>query len=250
MHKDISIGLNRTGMKASPMAAGELLESLDLQDGAPAPRIGADEIRADYLGEAEPVGSVPPPTSVKGVFGATAEALRGHRMHVLLDKLGERAAFERSGVRLYEAFLLKLDALGPLPGTMTIEEVRHHRDEEASHLQILVEAIESLGGDPTTQTPCADVAGVQGMGLLQVMTDPRTTLAQCLQTLLSAELTDQASWELLIELSSGFERDEWSNRFQAALENENRHTEHVRSWLSAAMSELALGEEGGTRKRH
>lgn len=248
MQKDISIGLNRTGMKASPMVAGELLESMDLQEGAPAPSIGADDIRTDYMSEAEPVGSVPPPASIKGMFGATAEALLGHRLHVLLDKLGERAAFERSGVRLYDAFLLKLGEFETLPGGMTLEEVRHHRDEEASHLQLLVEAIESLGGDPTTQTPCADVAGVQGMGLLQVMADPRTTLAQCLQTLLSAELTDQASWELLIELNEGFDRDEWTGRFQSALDNETRHAQHVRSWLSAAMSELALGEEGGARK--
>lgn len=43
---------------------------------------------------------------------------------------------------------------------------------------MLSEAIVDMGGDPTAQTPCADVSAVAAMGLIQVLTDPRTTLAQ------------------------------------------------------------------------
>ena len=253
MPNEITIGLNRTGMQASPHEAGELLETLEMgpepMQAVPSysdrddPRIqAAADLRLDYAQAADPVGSVPPPMSLKGVVGSAKEMLQGNRMHILLDKLGERAAFERSGTRLYDAFLQKLDALDEaMPEGMTLSEVERHRNEEASNYNLLVEAIESLGGDPTTQTPCADVAGVQGMGLMQAMTDPRTTLPQALQTLLSAELIDEASWELLIELAEGFDQPELVQRFTLALEHEQRHADHVRMWLSAALSQSALG---------
>lgn len=232
MQPEISLGTNRTGIKASPLDAGDLLELQDLQQDTPRPAIGADELRLQYRREAGAVGSVPPPASIRGVVGATAQAFAGHRMHVLLDKLGERAAFERAGMRLYDAMLLKAAQAEQLPGDMSIEMLQDIRDDEASHYALVAEAIEQLGGDSTAMTPCADIVGVHGMGLLQAMTDPRTTLAQALQTLLAAELIDNASWELLIELANGFGKDELAIEFTNALANEQRHEALVRSWLA------------------
>jgi hypothetical protein len=242
MQDKISMGMNRTGLKASPLVADELLEQMDLQDSAPMPAIDADALRRAYREEAEPVGSVPPPTSIKGVFGAAKEALSGHRMHVLLDKLGERAAYERAGVRLYDAMLRKLDGAADLPPGLTVAAVREIRDDEASHFALIADAIERLGGDSTTQTPCADVTGVQGMGLMQAMNDPRTTTPQALQTLLAAELIDVASWELLVSLADGFGQDELANQFNLAHARELEHEEKVRGWLTAALNERALGD--------
>lgn len=242
MQDKITMGLNRTGLKASPLIADELLEQLDLQDDVPAPAIDAHALRRAYREAAEPVGSVPPPASLKGVFGAAKEALSGHRMHVLLDKLGERAAFERAGVRLYDAMLDKVQGASDLPPGFTIEALREIRDEEAAHFAMLSDAIERLGGDPTTQTPCADVTGVQGFGLLQAMADPRTTTAQGLETLLAAERIDTVSWELLISLVDGFGQDELASEFSRAYARELEHEERVHGWLAAALSERALGE--------
>ena len=205
MQDKITLGMNRTGIKASPLDAAELLEVMEMQDRTPAPALDMHALRRIYREQAEPVGSVPPPTSIKGVFGATKEAVMGHRLHIFLDKLGERAAYERSGTRLYDGMLSKLQDVTDLPAGMSVEAVREIRDEEAAHFALLADAIERLGGDSTTQTPCADVTGVQGMGLIQAMNDPRTTLAQALQTLLAAEVVDVASWELLIEMARGFD---------------------------------------------
>jgi ferritin-like protein len=241
MQDKISMGMNRTGLKASPLVADELLELMEMQDDVPAPAIDADALRRAYRDEAEPVGSVPPPASLKGVFGAAKEALSGHRMHVLLDKLGERAAYERAGVRLYDAMLRKVDGADDLPPGLSVAALREIRDDEASHFGLLVDAIERLGGDPTTQTPCADVAAVQGMGLMQAMNDPRTTTPQALQTLLAAELIDVASWELLVSLADGFGQDELANRFNLAHARELEHEEKVRGWLAATLNERALG---------
>ena len=237
------MGRNRTGLKASPTEADEMLEIPELQTVVPAADPDADALRRQYRAEAGPTGSVPPPASISGVFGAVIKALSGQRMPVLLDKLGERAAFERSGTRLYDALLVRMAGTTTgLPPGMDLESVQQIRNEEAQHFALVVEAIEQLGGDPTTQTPCADLAGVQGMGLWQAMSDPRTSMAGALQTLLTAELTDNASWELLIELCEGFGLDELQQRFGQALANEERHLELVRGWLSATVREEAMGK--------
>lgn len=239
MQPEITLGKNRTGIKASPIDAGELREQHGYQLTVGSPPVSADALRMEYMREAEAVGSVPPPMSVKGMVGATAQALAGHRMHVLLDKIAERAAYERSGVRLYDGMLRKVAGTDRLPGDMSLEALQEIRDEEAAHFALLAGAIEKLGGDATAQTPCADVTGVQGMGLLQAMNDPRTTLAQGLETLLAAELIDNASWELLIELAQGFGQDELASEFSHALSNEQRHETRVRAWLAAELQHLA-----------
>ncbi len=41
--------------------------------------------------------------------------------------------------------------------------------------------ITEFGGDPTVLSPSTDVAGVASMGIMQVLTDPRSSLTQCLQ---------------------------------------------------------------------
>ncbi len=243
MENDVMMGMNRTGIKASPLDAEALREGMALQPLPPAPAVTATDFRIDYLDEADPVGSMPPPTSVKGVFGAVKGAITGKRLHVFLDKLGERAAYERTGTRLYESALLKL-ADKTLPEGMNLTAVTEIRNDELRHYRMLTAAILELGGDPTTQTPCADMSAVQSMGLLQAMGEPRITLPQVLQTLLAAELIDVASWELLIELSDGFGFDHMTQQFTEALASENLHLLRVRGWLSMALGESALGDAG------
>jgi hypothetical protein len=137
--------------------------------------------------------------------------------------------------------LLRLASEPVLPGGMTPALVKEIRDEEARHFALCVEAIESLGGDPTLQTPCADLTGVQGMGLMLAMNEPRTTLSQALQTLLAAEVIDVASWELLIDLAEQLGRTELATRFSDALTRENEHVARVTSWLRLSLqSDLSL----------
>ena len=239
MENETGIGKNRTGMKASPVHARELLEVRELQQEVPAPELDAVALRASYLAEADVVGSMPPPPTLKGMAGSAMKALTGRKMHVLLDKIAERAAFERTGTRLYDMMLQKVAVAPELPAGMTIEGVQEIRDEERAHFQLLAAAIESLGGDPTAMTPCANVTGVQGMGLVQAMGEPRLTIAQALSTLLAAEVIDNASWELLIELAQQFGMDELVEQFTEALAAEQRHEVTVRQWLATALSEEA-----------
>jgi rubrerythrin len=165
---------------------------------------------------------------------------------VLLDKLGERLAFERQGTRLYEAFLQKCesltleDASGP-----SVEELRHICEEELEHFHLLQNAITALGGDATVQTPSADVAGVLSHGVMQVVSDPRTTIPQTLQAMLTAELVDNDGWQMLQDLAAELGQDDLEEQCRKAYEEEQEHLEKVRDWLTSMTMDEASGSTEG-----
>src|SRR5215217_5479844 len=219
---------NRTGIQTSPELAEELIEGAS--SATPSSEGGAEEIaeyRGEYIAEGFPIGSMPMmPASEEG---EAEEEEAG--ISVLLDKLSERLAFERMGTRLYEALLNKCEMLGEMTPGPTLEEIEHIGSEELEHFLMLNRTITELGGDPTVQSPCADMAGVASMGIVQVLTDPRSSMAQCLQAMLTAELTDNDGWRLLIQLADNLGHDEMKAEFEAALANEEEHLINVRTWL-------------------
>jgi rubrerythrin len=231
------MGMNRTGNQTSPTRARRMVD----EAARTAPPHDGERLsgtREGYIAESEPVGTVPLPGTVKGAASTALEKLTGKRPEVLIDKLGERLAFERSGTRLYDALLAKFRAAPEgLPG-VSQEQLRRFRDEEASHFNLVADALDRLGADPTAQTPSADVTGVSSLGLLQAIDDPRTTLPQALQVLLMAELIDNDGWEFLIELTQELGQDELAEDFRRALEEERVHLSEVRRWAQEAV----LGE--------
>lgn len=220
---------NRTGMQTSPALAEELIEGAN--SAMPSSDGGLEEMaeyREEYITEGFPIGSMPMmPVSEEG---EADEEEAG--MAVFLDKLSERLAFERMGTRLYEALLNKCDALGEQSPGPTLEDIEEIGREELEHFLLINRTITEIGGDPTVQSPSADVAGVASLGILQVLTDPRSSMAHCLQAMLTAELTDNAGWELLIKLADNLGYADVSAEFQTALEHEERHLLNVRNWLS------------------
>jgi rubrerythrin len=143
-------------------------------------------------------------------------------------------AYERGGTRLYDSAIVKAVALAE--GTpVSVERMKQIRNQEAEHANLLWETLEALGADPTAQTPCADLVGVQSMGLLQATSDPRTSLAQTLSSLLAAELIDVASWEMLARLARSMHREDLAERFDRALEQENRHLDDISRWYEAML---------------
>ncbi len=227
---------NRTGMQTSPELAEELIEGTS--GTVPSSEGGVEDIaeyRVDYIAEGFPIGSMPMmPVSEEG---EAEEEEAG--MAVFLDKLSERLAFERMGTRLYEALLNKCETLGEATPGPTLEDIEHIGREELEHFLLINRTITELGGDPTVQSPCADVAGVASMGIMQVLTDPRSSMAQCLQALLIAELTDNDGWRLLIQLADNLGHDELKAEFESALANEEEHLINVRTWLSESVLDSA-----------
>lgn len=236
MEKTITVVMNRTGREMAPLSKGEMISHAQAEAGRAPEGDGAFEaVHIAYTEEAERVGSVPIPATIKGVATTAVSKMTGRKPEVLMDKLGERLAFERAGTRLYEAMLLKCRAVDAALHPVDVAALARIRDDEESHFRLVHKFLERLGADPTAMTPCADIAGVQGMGLIQVISDPRTTIAQALNALLTAELTDNASWDLLAELAGQTGHEDMATEFTAVLETERQHLEMVRGWLREAV---------------
>jgi rubrerythrin len=67
---------------------------------------------------------------------------------------------------------------------------------------------------------------------MQVVMDPRSSISQCLQVMLTAELTDNAGWEMLSDLADELGHTDLAEQFRGALENEEQHLINVQGWLT------------------
>ncbi len=263
-------GMNLTGVAAKPEGAQAMREAVQrFSPPAAIDTSAAEHERLLYLQQSDAIGTVPRPVSVASSLKTGIAQLLGKRPELLLDKVGERIAFERGGVRLYDALMVKhqaaatagaataaaataaavlppialaLEALSQEPSWLQAwrdeqpaQTLARIRAEELAHFHLLCEAMRQLGGDPSAQTPCADVIGTASLGLVQVVSDPRTTLAQSLNAMLMAELTDNAGWELLLQLSDSLGEAELSARFKDVLAEEEQHLHVIRSWLEALL---------------
>lgn len=239
--KPTDMGMNRTGIATSPVQAKAAREGAEEgcgDDVSPEAEALA-EARAEESRNAPPVGTMSPPASIKGAAKAVVQALKGNSALAFIDLLGERLAFERTGTRLYDALLVKLEGADPRPGGPTREDLESIREDELRHFDLVKSAIETLGGDPTMVTPSADVCGVAGAGWVQAMTDPRTTLTEALKVVLSAELTDYDGWETLTDVAAGLGQDDLAEQFREAANEEETHLARVRTWVTLAVAAQA-----------
>jgi hypothetical protein len=238
------IGRNRTGMATAPLKGEEQQENAWLPaPAAPGDPVELDKVRAIYDREAEPVGSVPPPAGIKGMAKTALQMGLGRNPTVFIDKLGERLAFERTGSRLFELLITKLQSGSGPAGPADVEVLRRFREQEMRHFRSLWECLEKLGADPTVQTPSADLTGVKGLGLIQLMSDPRTSFAQSLDAMLLAELADNDGWRLLIAMAEGLGQKDMAETFRAALLEEDVHLVTIRDWWARLNLEEAGVEQ-------
>lgn len=233
MKNTIAIGTNRTGISSSPIQGKEVVEGAEEQ---PVPQSSFPEqlagVRRDYTADSGSIGSLPPPMSVRGMAKAAAKTLKGEKAPVLISMLGARLAFERAGVRLYEAMLAKIDVAGTWSGGPTREELEQHHRQELAHFVIVKEALESLGADPTVVTPNADVVLVASQGPLKVVSDVRTNGPQGVYALLVAELVDREGWSMLARLAQEVGETDLATRFRGALAEEETHLQRARNWVT------------------
>lgn len=212
---------NLTGISTSPDMAAEMLEAAnEVPPTSMGTQFGDEVIRFDVARGVEPkhrsYGTVPPPEP-----------------ELLTNMLGARLAFERTGVRLYEILISKVDALGSFEGGPDREQLQSILNEEHCHFSLLHQTILDVGGDPTAVTPAADLTGVLGGGILQVTSDARTTVLECLQAILVAELADNAGWEELTAIARELGNDELAESFTEAEKTEQNHLTLVKGWIAA-----------------
>ena len=231
MSSSQEVGLNRTGMATSPVDSRLLVEGAVAGGASHGTPRDLNVARMAFAREAEPTGHMPPPATFMGAAKSLLKALEGEQANVFLDKLAERLAFERTGVRLYDLVLEKAEVYPSWEGGPTRDDLRSIQQDELAHLGLLTQCLTKLGADPTAMTPSANLAKNLSQGIPAVLADPRTSLRECLEGLLVAELTDNASWELLISLAREMGQAEMRGRFEQALAAEATHLARVQQWL-------------------
>ena len=247
MKRSQQVGSNRTGTALAPEGCAEMVAATgEFPPSSPGDaKLIAGE-RIEYAKASEPPGTMPP-ASVGSMAKTAVKTIRGKQPTALLDKLGERLAFERSGTRLYEALLSKFDAYGSFSGGPSRADLEHILEEEHAHFAMLREAVEAAGGDPTAVTPSANVHATASKGFCAVLTDPRTAFVDGLEVVLLAELADNDCWDALIGLTETAGETALSERFGEARDHEREHLASVRAWLAAAENRT-LAEPAPTRE--
>jgi hypothetical protein len=99
-------------------------------------------------------------------------------------------------------------------------------------MQLVQGLIVRLGGDPTVVTPSANLQAVASRGIGDVLMDPRTTLVECLDAILVAEMTDHESWEVLAKLAATL-APELEPELRQVEQTETEHLDKVRVWTAA-----------------
>ena len=250
------MGMNKTGVQMSPLQTADMLSDDHIVTrGTPGDETQMVLMRQAYIAESDNVGTIPPPGTLTGAVSMGMHMLTGNRPQILIDKLAERLTMERTATRLYDALLTKFDALAQrgmaMSQSMTREDVASIRGDEARHALMIRDAIVSIGADPTAMTPCADIAGVEALGLVQVLNDPRSSLAQSLHAILTAELSDGVGWETLIALADENKQPDMVEQFSDALQQERKHQLMIQTWYEEAIglvridSAQALHESSG-----
>jgi rubrerythrin len=219
-------GQNRTGIATHDSMAEDMMAAVaEFPPKSSGSSAGAGKVRVEYAQSVDPdelgYGSVPMPIAL------------GRESALLFDKLGERLAFERTGTRLYEAVISKHEAFGSFPGGPNRAQLLEILNEEHRHFRMLEQVVEGLGGDPTAVTPAAVVAGTIGGGVVQVVTEARTTLLQSLEAVLVAELADRAGWNTLIELARKAKMAKLVTQFEVAERREQEHVAKLQRWIAA-----------------
>ncbi len=235
-------GDNRTGaMKVEERTREMIAATREFPPSSDGSAHAMAQVRVAYAHEGEGVGETSPPLSVLDKAKSMVTAMTGGQPTLLMDKLGERLAFERAGSRLYEALVSKHEAYGTFSGGPDAQDLLHILQEEYEHADMLERAIKELGGDPTEVTPSANLVATLSLGLPQVLSDPRTNLMQCLEAVLVAELADNECWTTLEALARQAGHDDLAAGCARAIAHERDHLRDVRRWLGAGQGVSPTG---------
>ncbi len=118
----------------------------------------------------------------------------------VIDLLNERLTFERAGVKLYDAILSNMRTAKAADVARMIPAMQDHRNQEKEHEEWLEAQIRAAGGDAHAKTEMGELIKAESSGVEQVVTHDKDLVHQ-MHALLTAELVDNAGWELLLELA-------------------------------------------------
>ncbi len=148
----------------------------------------------------------------------------------VIDLLSERLAFERSGVKLYDTLISRLRLSGDPLFKGLLKKVEQFRDEEKEHEEWLEEQIRALGGDAEAPTEHTVLVLTESEGIERVVRRDEN-IPHELHALLTAELADNAGWDLLVQIADEFGDSAAKKQFKKRLHEEEKHLLFVRKAL-------------------
>ena len=161
----------------------------------------------------------------------------------VIDLLTARLAFERTGVKLYDAIIAKIEASGDENVERMLDRMHEHRDQEKEHEEWLEKQIRALGGDIHGKSEMSELEGRESQGIEDVILDGDNDIAHLFHALLTAELADNAGWELLVTLAEEAGDRTAERAFRRRLHDEEEHLSFVRKAVARFARKLVLGEQ-------
>ncbi|APR84795.1 Hypothetical protein A7982_10144 [Minicystis rosea] len=158
----------------------------------------------------------------------------------LIDLLNERLVFERSGVKLYDTIVGNMERSKNPEVAGMLQTMREHRDEEKEHATWLEAQIRALGGDAQAKTEMGELVAAESAGVERVVTTDQNLMHQ-LHALLTAELVDNAGWELLLQLADEADDDDARREMRRRAHHEAEHLMFVRRAIVAFARRSVLG---------
>jgi bacterioferritin (cytochrome b1) len=160
----------------------------------------------------------------------------------ILDLLIARLTFERSGVKLYDSVIGKIQAQGDPSALRMISKLQEHRDEEKEHEEWLEDQVRALGGDAHGTSEMARLEQRESQGIEDIILDGDNEMLHYFHALLAAELADNAGWDLLVVLADEAGDREAKKQFKKRLHQEMEHLLFVRRVIKRLARRDVLGQ--------
>jgi rubrerythrin len=171
------------------------------------------------------------------------EKLSKHNPQKVIDLLTERLTFERSGVKLYDAIIEKMNLSTEEGVVDMVDQMREHRDQEKEHEEWLEDCVRQLGGDAHAETEMSAVVTRESKGIEDIILDGDNDIFHLFHALLTAELADNAGWDLLVSLADEAGDRDAKKAFKKRLHEEEEHLVFMRRAVERLARREVLGEE-------
>jgi bacterioferritin (cytochrome b1) len=169
------------------------------------------------------------------------ETLAKGNAALVLDVLSGRLAFERTAVTLYDNVMRKIERGGEPRYRVLLDQLRRIRDQEKEHEEWLEEQIRSLGGTAHETTALSQLELEEATGIKSVIVDGHQNVLHLLHALLSAELADNAGWDILVKLADDTGDRAAKLQFMRRLGEEAQHLAFIREAVVRAAELEILG---------
>jgi hypothetical protein len=136
-----------------------------------------------------------------------------------IELLSERLAFARVSVALYDTVLERLRQRGG-PYDSVRGHLRLIREEKKGHQEWLEEKVGTLGGD--TEQPGNSLLREEWANIVAGLGEG-TEPGPLFESLLTAEVSDNGGWEMLLELAERFADEEMTGEIRQMLHEEQEH---------------------------